>query len=89
MKADPGVKISSEDFFLARVRWINFWVNQGLEIPSFSNFLGITGGFKKAKSHKSTAYSFMIRKSAATKIQKLCGEHWYALLKTYQIRKGL
>lgn len=85
-KEDPGIPISGTEYFKAQAHWVKFWDDQKREIPSFSNYLGISGGFKKAKSLLNPTY--MLRRSAVRKIQILTGPHWYAVLKAYQIRKG-
>lgn len=86
-KEDPGTEIDCEKYFNAQTNWVVFWAQQTLKVPSFGQFLGLTGGPLLHRRHRNRRYTMKLRASAVRKIEKLSGPHWYALLKAYQIRK--
>jgi hypothetical protein len=88
-KQDPGVEITSYDYFKAAQNWHAFWAKQGKSSPSFPNFLGMSHGFSIRMDFQTTNFKMEIRASAAKKIEKLKGPYAYALLKAYQIRKNI
>jgi len=83
-KQDPAVEVRAIDYFQAQEYWINFWHAQGIVIPSFANFLGMSSDALRFKEGSNFNFSVWVRASAAKKIQTLNGEHHHAILKAYQ-----
>lgn len=81
-KQDPAVDVESVNYFLAQARWVAFWGNQQISIPSFANFLGLSGELKKAKT-AAIPFKFQIRQSAARKIHLLSGPHYHTVIEAY------
>lgn len=86
-KQDPTVEVRALDYFAAQERWTEFWHQQGVQIPSFSNFLGMSNDALRFKEGSSFNFSVWVRASAAKKIQTLNSEHHHTILKAYQCQK--
>jgi len=86
-KQDPGTEIDSEKYFTAQAHWVSYWKMQGVPIPHFGKFLGMSDGPLLHLRKPNRRYTLKIRASAVRKIEKLASPHWYTILKTHQIRK--
>ena len=86
-KPDPGTEIDSEKYFNAQAHWVSYWASQGMEVPSFGKFLGLSGGPVLHTRKPNKRYILKMRASAVKKVEKLASPYWYTILKAYQIRK--
>lgn len=85
-KEDPGETVAGHEYLAASQRWNTFWRSEEGDDNnrSFSQFLG--SDLRLDQNRRNVA-RLWLRRSAARKVRKLAGPHFYALLKAYQMRK--